>query len=78
LNSVNGVDKDLKRISEIAKQYSMISLMSNLTGKSGEYDCAGKTSIWDKQGILIGQLNEKEEGVIIIDTENQEIIEKYL
>jgi predicted amidohydrolase len=56
----------------------MISLMSNLTGKSGEYDCAGKTSIWDKQGILIGQLNEKEEGVIIIDTENQEIIEKYL
>ncbi len=78
LNSINGVDKDIKRISEIAKRYCMISLMSNLTGKSGDYECAGKTSIWDKQGILVGQLNDKDEGVIIIDTENQEIIEKYL
>ena len=78
LNSVNGVDKDLKRISEIAKKYSMVSLMSNFTGKSGEYDCAGKTSIWNKQGILIGQLNEKEEGIIIIDTDKQEIIKKYI
>jgi predicted amidohydrolase len=78
LNSVKGVDKDIKRISEIAKQYAMISLMSNLTGKSGEYDCAGKSSIWNKQGVLMGQLNGKDEGIIIIDTENQEIIKKYL
>jgi predicted amidohydrolase len=78
LNSVNGVDNDIKRISEIAKRYSMISLMSNFTGKSGEYDCAGKTSIWNRQGVLVGQLNNKDEGIIIIDTENQEIFEKYV
>lgn len=78
LNSINGVDKDIKRISEIAKQYAMISLMSNFTGKSGEYNCAGKTSIWNRQGLLIGQLNNMDEGIIIMDTENQEIIELYV
>jgi predicted amidohydrolase len=78
LNSVNSVDKDIKRISEISNRYGMISLMSNLTGKSGDYECAGKSSIWNRQGNLVGQLNSEDEGLIIIDTINQEIIEKYL
>jgi predicted amidohydrolase len=78
LNSVTGVDKDINRISEIAKQYGMICLMSNFVGTSGNYNCAGKTSIWDKQGMLLGQLNDTDEGIIIIDTENQEIIKTQL
>jgi predicted amidohydrolase len=56
----------------------MISLMSNLTGKSGDDECAGKSSIWNRQGNLVGQLSSKDEGLIIIDTKNHEIIEKYL
>ncbi len=78
LNSFNTVDKDIHRISEISNRYGMISLMANLVGKSGDYDCAGKSSIWNRQGNLIGQLNSTNEGIIIINTENQEIIEKYL
>ncbi|MBZ4043779.1 carbon-nitrogen hydrolase family protein [Flavobacterium hibisci] len=78
LNSVESVDKDIKRISETAKKYNMYALMSNFAGESGGYECAGKTSIWNKQGALTGQLNSKDEGVIIIDTESDKIIEKYL
>ncbi|WP_163410507.1 carbon-nitrogen hydrolase family protein [Flavobacterium ajazii] len=78
LNSVESVDKDIKRISETAKKYNMYALMSNFAGESGGYECAGKTSVWNKQGALIGQLNNKNEGLIIIDTKSEEIIERYL
>jgi predicted amidohydrolase len=78
LNSKDSVDKDIKRISETAKKYNMYALMSNFAGESGGYECAGKASVWNKQGALIGQLDSKNEGIIILDTESEEIIEKYL
>lgn len=78
LNSINGVDKDINRISNIAKKYKMTSVMANFVGKSGEYDCAGKSSIWNNQGLLIGQLNNSNEGIAIIDTVTEKIIKIQL
>ncbi|RPH25458.1 MAG: carbon-nitrogen hydrolase family protein [Bacteroidales bacterium] len=75
LNSVNGVENDIKRLSDIAKKYKMTVFMANYTGQSGGYECAGKSSIWNKQGDLAGQLNSKNEGVLIFDTETKEVIE---
>ncbi|PNW25796.1 carbon-nitrogen hydrolase family protein [Formosa algae] len=73
LNSINGVDKDINRISNIAKKYKMTAVMANLVGKSGEYDCAGKSSVWNNEGLLIGQLNNTNEGIAVFDTETKEL-----
>ena len=74
LNSVDGVDADIKKLSDIAKNNNMITFMANYVGKSGGYECAGKSSVWNKKGELIEQLGAKTEGMIIFDTLTKEII----
>jgi predicted amidohydrolase len=68
LNSVNGVDADLKKLSDIARNYKMITFMANYVGESGGYECAGRSSVWNTRGEIMGQLGDKEEGLIIYDT----------
>lgn len=74
LNSVNGIDADLEKLEEIAKNYQMITLMSNYIGESGGYKCAGKSSVWNQRGELIGQLDTYNEGLIILDTSEMKLI----
>ncbi|MBE7473907.1 MAG: carbon-nitrogen hydrolase family protein [Anaerolineae bacterium] len=73
---VNGIDKAINRLADIARKYSMTVLMSNCIGQADGSECAGKTSIWNNKGLLVGQLNDKNEGILIIDTDTQELIEK--
>jgi len=60
---------------EIACKYSMTVLMSNCVGQSDGRECAGKTSVWNNKGALVGQLNDTNEGIVIADTETQDVIE---
>lgn len=78
VNSYNDVDKDLGILSNIAKNYSMTVLMANCIGFTGEYNCAGKSSVWNNQGVLMGQMNDKHEGVLIFDTETEILSEKLI
>jgi predicted amidohydrolase len=78
VKSVSAIDKAAKRLSDIARMYSMTVLMSNCVGQSGGYECGGKTSIWNNQGLLVGQLDGTKEGILIIDTDSQKLIEKTL
>lgn len=75
LNSVTGVDEDIQKLSAIAAKYNMTTFLANYVGTSGGYQCAGKSSVWNKEGQLIGQLDDKSEGVLMYDTETQEIFE---
>ena len=68
VNSFNGVDKDLNHLAAIAAQYHIPVLMSNCIGITGEYNCAGKTSAWDENGGLLLQMDDKHEGLLILDT----------
>jgi predicted amidohydrolase len=76
--SVNGVEKAVKSLSHIANKYSMTVLMSNCVGQCDDFECGGKTSIWNNKGLLMGQLNDTDEGIIIIDTTTQELISKTI
>jgi len=76
--SVNGVDKATQRLSEIANKYSMTVLFSNCVGHCDNFESGGKTSIWNNKGLLLGQLNDTNEGIIIIDTDTQELIAKTI
>jgi predicted amidohydrolase len=73
VNSYNGVDKDLGILENIAKNYSMTVLMSNCIGQTGEYNCAGKSSVWNNKGELLGQMSDVDEGILIFDSETGEI-----
>jgi predicted amidohydrolase len=75
---VNGIDKAIDRLADIAKKYSMTVLMSNCIGISGGAECAGKTSAWNKTGRLAGQLDDNHEGIIIFDTDSQELIKQVI
>jgi predicted amidohydrolase len=71
LNSVSGVDNDIRRLSEIACKYGMTTFMANYAGLSGGYECAGKSSVWNKKGELLAQLDDTSEGILLYDTETE-------
>ena len=75
LNYTECIDKDLKRLSNIAKNNNMTVFMSNYVGISGGYNCAGKSAVWDQNGVLKAQLNEKDQGLLIYDTSKAEVLE---
>lgn len=41
--------------------------MSNGIGPSDDFISAGQTAVWDANGILVGQLDDKQEGLLIFD-----------
>jgi predicted amidohydrolase len=75
---VSGVDKALQRLSEIGRRYSMTVLMANCVGVCDGCDCAGKTSAWNNKGVLLGQLNGSDTGILILDTDTQEVIDRRI
>ena len=76
--TVVGVEKASKTLAGIAGKYAMIALMSNCTGYCDNFESAGKTSIWNNKGQLTGQLNDSGEGILMIDTETEKIIQQLL
>jgi predicted amidohydrolase len=74
--SVAGVGKAVNTLSDIARKYSMIVFMSNCVGHCDNFDCGGKSSVWNNKGSLLGQLGDKSEGILIFDTETKELVEK--
>ena len=53
-------------------------LMSNCVGFCDNFESVGQSSVWTKQGNLAGQLNEKNEGILIFDTETQVITKQII
>lgn len=69
----NGIEHALQRLSNIAQRYRLRVLMVNAIGPADGAVCAGKSSVWDEHGILLGQLPEQETGLLIYDTVTQAI-----
>lgn len=76
--SAKGVRQAGKRLSDIAKDYSMTVFMSNCVGLCDDFDSAGNTSVWNHKGVLLRQLDDTHEGIIIYDSNSQEVLEKTL
>jgi predicted amidohydrolase len=71
--SIHGVEKALKYFPSVARKYSMTILMSNCIGSCDDFESAGRSSVWNKDGLLVGQLNDIDEGILIFDTDTEEI-----
>lgn len=63
-------------VPSIRADCAMPVLMANCVGIADGSRCAGKTSVWNQCGSLIGQLNESDEGMLIFDTARQALIER--
>lgn len=73
--SVKGIESACARLADIARTYSMVVLMANCTGEADGVVCAGRSSIWNSDGNLIGQLGDTSEGLLILDTETLDVKE---
>jgi predicted amidohydrolase len=76
--TAKGLDAALPRLAAIAREHSMTVLMANCVGECDGCQCGGKTSIWNKAGSLVGQLSDRDEGVLMIDTETEEVVARRL
>lgn len=70
----HGVAKALKHYPHIARQYGFTVLMSNSIGPCDDFESMGSSAIWNKEGKLLGQLDNRSEGLLIYDIETEEII----
>ena len=78
LNSLSGIEMDLITLSNIAQNHEMTVAMANYIGQSGGYQCAGRSSIWNDQGQLVGQLDGESEGLLIYDTKTEQLLKKII
>ena len=62
----------------VAKQYAMPVLMANCAGFCDNFLSVGKSAVWTKEGELVGQLDDKTEGILIFDTETEEVTERII
>lgn len=74
--SAAGVDHAARTLADIARKYRMTVLMCNCIGPADNFTAAGTSSIWNDQGRLLAQLDQSSEGILIVDTHTQDIIEK--
>ncbi|WP_247236200.1 carbon-nitrogen hydrolase family protein [Telluribacter sp. SYSU D00476] len=72
--SVEGVGKAHPRLAEIASTYSMTTLMANSVGYCDTFTCGGRSAIWNSAGKRVGQLDDTSEGLLIYDTDTEEVI----
>ena len=76
--SQNGVEKAMTHYPAVAKKLSVPVLMSNCVGYCDNFESVGKSSVWTKEGDLVGQLDDRHEGIIIFDTETEKVFTQTL
>jgi len=69
----HAVTKAYRHYPEIARKYDMPVVMSNSIGFCDNFLSTGQSGIWGGNGELLAQLNETEEGMLIFDTETNEV-----
>jgi predicted amidohydrolase len=75
---VGGIQQATERLAAIAREYKMTVLMANSVGLSECFQCAGKSAVWGRNGELLAQLDDANEGIIILDTLTLEPVVVYL
>jgi predicted amidohydrolase len=70
----DGIERACVTLAGIARKYSMTVLMSNSVGPCDNFVAAGRTSVWNDKGELLGQLNGVAEGFLVFDTQTVEVL----
>ncbi|WP_340201662.1 carbon-nitrogen hydrolase family protein [Ascidiimonas sp. W6] len=64
-----GTDKAYLHFPSMAKEFNIPILMSNCVGYCDDFLSNGKSAAWNRDGELVAQLDQKNQGLLIYDTE---------
>lgn len=76
--SASGVEKAVLRLAAIAARYAMTVVMANGIGASSGFTSAGRSSVWNEHGVLLGQLDGTHEGILLFDTATGAVLQKTI
>ena len=74
----NGIERAFDHFPKIAKQYTLPVLMANCVGFCDNFLSVGQSAVWTKDGKLVGQLDDKTQGILIFDTETEEVDQRTI
>ncbi len=73
--SVAKAKKDMQkakiRYAQLASKYAMNILMCNCLGYHDNFEAGGESGIWNHEGHHLASLNDKDEGILIYDVDEQ-------
>jgi predicted amidohydrolase len=69
--SKSGIQNGHDLLSTYARKYSLNILMSNFCGQLWNTTCGGRSSFWTKNGQQVSELDESEEGLIVVNKMNE-------
>lgn len=75
--TAGGLLKASERLSGLAKEHGIFTMMSNCIGPCEGQEGGGKSALWNDQGDLISQLTAQKEGLIMFDTNTNQALEIY-
>ncbi|MBE8726935.1 carbon-nitrogen hydrolase family protein [Flavobacterium hungaricum] len=68
--SPNGIPNAYRDLQSYAEKHKMNVLMSNFAGESWGYASAGQSAFWNNKGELIGQMNDSDSGLLLVEKRN--------
>ena len=66
-----GIEKAFTHFPKIAHEFNTPILMSNCVGYCDNFLSVGQSAVWDKNGKLVEQLDNENEGMLIYDTNSE-------
>jgi len=68
--SPNGIPNAHRDLQNYAQKHEMNVLMSNFSGESWGYPSGGKSAFWNNKGELVGQMNDADSGLLLVEKQN--------
>jgi predicted amidohydrolase len=66
----NGIPNAYSHLQSYAEKHKMNVLMSNFSGESWGYPSAGQSIFWNNKGELVGQMNDSDSGLLLVENKN--------
>ena len=66
----NGIPNAYRDLQSYAAKHKMNVLMSNFSGESWGYPSAGQSAFWNNKGELVGQMNDSDSGLLLVENKN--------
>lgn len=76
--SPNGIPSAYSHLKSYAEKHKMNVLMSNFSGESWGSPSAGQSAFWNNKGELIGQMNDSDSGLLLVENQNDIWITKVI
>jgi predicted amidohydrolase len=68
--SPNGIPNAYRDLQSYAEKHQMNVLMSNFGGESYGCPSGGKSAFWNNKGELVGQMNDSDSGLLLVENKN--------